>query len=265
MPTMQYQPFVILDVLGFSKIMKTQPLLKVYDHYMALIITVLSSRGFKTPQFVLFSDTVCIFPSSANDTETSIRDVVHYTSVLIGTSIKIQEATFSVGEKFVIPLRGAVSFGEFLADPAREVLPNLKLPVILGRPVVEAHEWEKSQKWIGASLVPGTEELIKKKNPKLLDELLSEHYLIPWDVPTTHGLVSTLALNYVGNNKSVADILHQALCKAEEEAKEAEDISEAEKLSIEAKYKAARLFVEHISQRELYAPLHPYAPSLDKQ
>jgi hypothetical protein len=47
-----------------------------------------------------------------------------------------------------IPHRGAIAYGDCLVDADRNIF--------LGRAIVDAHEWERSQQWMAVSVAPGS-------------------------------------------------------------------------------------------------------------
>lgn len=59
--------------------------------------------------------------------------------------------------KKALPHRGAIAFGECHLDRDREIF--------LGEPIVDAHEWEQRQDWMGISIHPGSLAAAEKQFP----------------------------------------------------------------------------------------------------
>jgi len=113
---------------------------------------------------------------------------------------------------------------------------SLSVPVLIGPPVVAANEWSKKQKWIGASIVPDEVPVIRNAWGPLIDTLVATNWLVEYDVPTSDGVVPTLAINYVLRSSRVQ--IAEYLQNREKEY--------ATVPSVAAKYRGSRLFTEKI-------------------
>jgi hypothetical protein len=82
---------------------------------------------------------------------------------------------------FNLPLRGAIDYGEFA------ICEN---PIyILGRPIIEAHNFEISQNWAGISLCENAAKQITEQNPS---------FLTYYPVPFKSGKKNNLCVNWPG-------------------------------------------------------------------
>jgi hypothetical protein len=126
-------------------------------------------------------------------------------------------------------------------EPTHAEQEKIEVSVVLGEPIVKASKWERNQKWVGASLVPGSLAGIPSEWRRALDNLQKANLLIEWNVPTSEGLVRTSAVNYVSGMS--ADILLKVLN---------ESVERAAHPRVAAKYLAAREFVSHIKDSGLY-------------
>jgi len=144
--------------------------------------------------------------------------------------------------------RGAVTFGDYYFDPAMKLkgIP-ITPPVLVGKAVIEAHEWERAQKWIGCSFAPAALKTHDGNFNEAIRLMIDSHYLIPWDVPTSYGIEETVAVNFVVARHSEA--LMERLNTL--------DVSENHP-SIKAKIRATKKFIEYVSREALYPPLDRY-------
>jgi DNA-directed RNA polymerase subunit RPC12/RpoP len=241
-------PFAMIDALGFRQLVRKASLTEVYKAYMLLVGTAWAAARVpekSSPQFFVFSDTLFIFPPSGDACETLER-FIECVAALIGSSLGLAAAPGLMG----LPLRGAVSFGEIVADSTHHFpavtgggLPQLpEFPLFLGLPIVEAYEWEQQQKWIGASLDPRCIGPLKERCGAAVERLCAANYLLDWDVPTAHGPVRTLAINHLQPKE--VDSYRRALVDAE--ARHDREVA--------AKYLATRRFLEHVIAQGRYIP-----------
>ena len=251
------RPFLIFDALGFCTALKTQSLTNVYLRLQSLAATAAGSAGMSSqplPEIACVSDTIFVLAPVDVPVGEALRRLAEYACVLLANAIVI--------ERFAFPLRGTLGFGEVMADMkhtwqfdlrrdgAREgqgaMTRRVIGPVLIGGAVVEAMAWEKMQKWIGASIEPNQLLHLRSEMGTVMDDLVKNHSLLEWDVPTAHGLVRTLALNFVPkSHQSRTDYLLQELRKGEDQAPN---------LEVRAKYIATRLFAEQVIQDGTYNP-----------
>jgi hypothetical protein len=104
------------------------------------------------------SDTILIY--SEDDTEESFGQIVNGAYVLLQSSF-LNSLSFEMkngvthinSSRIFLPLRGAISHGEFYADSARDIY--------FGKAFLDAMRWEKEQNWIGAILTPDCVKFFK--------------------------------------------------------------------------------------------------------
>ncbi len=139
------QLFCFLDVLGFSNLVKQTGLDALYEKYQKLISAAdqeqvdsafFSSRsgrpyfGYQKIEATYFSDTI-IFWCPYD---------IHHLEVLANCIKEVICRSIELG----LPLRGAISVGKAKL--------NTEEKVFIGKPVVNAVEAEKVQRWIGVTL-----------------------------------------------------------------------------------------------------------------
>ena len=125
----------VLDVLGFSeRIARESDPGRGLDAYIDTVAnTVAPHEGLGR---ILFSDTVVLF--SFGDDSESFRQLSLVASRLLYSLIESE-----------VPVRGAIAHGDFArSDGAGSGT------VLAGRPIVEAHNYEAIQQWIGIMLAP---------------------------------------------------------------------------------------------------------------
>jgi len=256
-PQTSKRPFLVFDALGFCAALKTKSLTNVYMRLQGLALTAAASVGIvhePLPEIACVSDTIFVIAPVDVSAGEALRRLVEYACVLLLNGIVTSPIAF--------PLRGALGFGEVVADmrhtwqfdlqryEAREeqgaVTRRVFGPVLIGSAVVEAMAWEKMQKWVGASIDPNQLQHLRSEMGMVMDDLVNRHYLREWDVPTAHGLVRTLALNFVPkSHESRVDYLLRELRKGEDQAPN---------LEVRAKYVASRLFAEQVVRDGTYNP-----------
>lgn len=192
-------------------------------------------------EYILFSDTLCFYSRD--------MDPRQLFGLLVNTSFLVADS-FHFGDSEQFPVRGALAYGEFFASKdgewARDSSFGLvqekakSFHVLLGKAVVDAYEWEKKQKWVGASFSPTSAETFAQCQPRLLHLLREKSVLVDYPVPTDDGPIQTLALNFVTtfNHES----LHRQIEALEKSANDP---------AVKAKYSASRAFVEFIMDRSL--------------
>jgi len=248
------RPFLVFDALGFCTALKTQSLTNVYMRLQGLAATAAASAGIvhePLPEIACVSDTIFVLAPGNVPAGEALRRLAEYACVFLANGIVTSPVAF--------PLRGAVGFGEVMADMQHTWQFDLQRdgamegqgartrrvvgPVLIGGAVVEAMAWEKMQKWIGASIEPNQLQYLRSQMGTVVDDLVSRHYLREWDVPTVHGLVRTLAVNFVYEKH--ADYLLREFRRGE---------NQAPNLEVRAKYIASRLFAEQVIRDKTYNP-----------
>lgn len=224
--------FGMLDVLGFAKFNETQGLDEVVAYYERLIKNVTNLTALSAmfaPESFVISDTICVTPTNQLhlcDNGTFFL----YLSMLLNHSCK------NLYNGRMLPLRGAVSFDEYLFDAQRKIF--------LGKAISSAYKWEQKQKWIGVSICPS---LIATPNMPIFLNLIEKKLLVNWEVPTSDGIVKTLAVNFV--TRETAELILSNL--------QAEfDFCDTD---IKPKYYATICFVKHICDKNLFVMHHEIA------
>ncbi|MBN1778022.1 MAG: hypothetical protein JW811_07860 [Clostridiales bacterium] len=135
------------DVLGFTDMIKTEPLANVVERYQRMIeytnnymvaVDEISKKIIRLPKSCdryIFSDSILLVANK--DTNESFVDLISYAWRFLQIAM--------VSE---FPLRGAITYGDVLIDPQKGLY--------LGKPIVEAVELEKEQDWMGAIVADST-------------------------------------------------------------------------------------------------------------
>ncbi len=136
--------FGFFDVLGYKSLMNNNSLDEMINIYKNILReidkTAITFDGLDKKQELsigkvesfMFSDTIVLYEKE-NIPST-------YYSTLIFKSAFLLRYAFEEG----IPLRGAISFGDYYIENN----------CFLGRPIIEAYNYEKNQEWSGAILCP---------------------------------------------------------------------------------------------------------------
>lgn len=145
---------LFLDILGFSQLVNTRG----RDEVLAVINEALSvfdrwgrlNSEFKT---IYFSDTFLFYQVPKGYGAWAFLDV-YAIGALVLTSLLAKG----------IPARGAISFGEFDVFDRTEGGHQ----VYFGRALVEAHEAEQRENWIGISILPSAWKLYEAEKPGIV-------------------------------------------------------------------------------------------------
>lgn len=195
--------FGFFDILGYKNLIENNELNDLIQIFDEIILNVekeaVTISGLDKEQMFIFqpkvetrvfSDTIILY-------QTEPKQLFFPTapSVLLKSSLLLRFA-FERG----IPIRGAISYGEYYIHENR----------FLGKPILETHEEERSQKWSGAILCKSAEEKIEtllegannkyinfrgiNMNPKSWLKYSLEHILHRYSVPMKKGRTLRLAL-----------------------------------------------------------------------
>ena len=124
----------LLDILGFSDaLLNGASEAFLQDYQGVLSDAVASSIG---AEYVVFSDSIILTQPG-----TGFAD-------LLALSRASSLLTFELIKRG-IPVRGAISFGEYVRSRMQSA--NV---FVAGRPIVDAYRYEQAQKWIGVMLTP---------------------------------------------------------------------------------------------------------------
>lgn len=192
-------PIAVLDFLGFKTFVENNPLQDVINTYGHEITAAEhSSKVLKEDlQFMVYSDTIAI--RLVNQTDEGFLNFIKALQLIAsGFFVKAQ-----VPELKLIPLRGAISLGEYSwhnGDITTEFYdrPSLsasKVNFIVGQAIIDAHEHEKIQQWIGISMNEHTSKIASERFPEAWSHLLKERYLIEYNIPIKSSTVKGYVVN----------------------------------------------------------------------
>jgi hypothetical protein len=130
----------MFDVLGFRTVVARTPLPLLRDTYRRLQrekqwaarIPVLGRSGVQdwVVPTTIFSDTILMW---ADDSYEALDTLLATCSILIGNTVMMGW-----------PVRGGIAYGQCVLDRRRRMF--------VGQPIVDAHETQESQEWVGAAL-----------------------------------------------------------------------------------------------------------------
>jgi hypothetical protein len=132
---MSINPYIVmLDVLGFKNLVNSNPLDKIIEMYQDLIkeskpVRFDTSSGPIILDYTVFSDSIIIWTEPTKD---NINYLCYFLSSLIGYSIKK-----------CMPLRFGIAYGECEMDKCKNIF--------IGKPIIDAHQTESNQQWIGGA------------------------------------------------------------------------------------------------------------------
>ncbi|MDY7000481.1 MAG: hypothetical protein SVS15_01700 [Thermodesulfobacteriota bacterium] len=146
-----------IDLLGFSKIVQDKDWVYAFSYYTRAIEQFIRRRGFENEvSRTWFSDTFIIY----SNTEESFAAIESTTRWFIFFLIRAH-----------MPVRGAMSYGDFYADGEKNVF--------FGKALIEAYSYGENQDWIGFILCPSA---IKQMDVIGFPANKMLHYSY-WDVP----------------------------------------------------------------------------------
>ena len=181
----------VCDILGFSNLVRDHELHAVVEQSLGWFRKALNHSVHKTdfPSEVppiadldrhtevgvaWFSDTILFY--TKEDTDEAIRE-------LLATVAWLIFETMLAGKTRI---RGGLAYGEAFID--------IENSLFVGRPLIEAHELERSQPWSGAAL---TQSAIERLPELARTGIYADWWLTPHDVPLNTGCtIKTLAINW---------------------------------------------------------------------
>jgi class 3 adenylate cyclase len=180
----------VCDILGFSALVQEHDLHSVVEDALGWFRKALghSIHGGEFPPtppamralanheqvgVAWFSDTVLLY--TKHDTDAAVADLVTTVASLLFETI-LQGST---------KVRAGVAYGEAFMDQDSSLY--------AGKPIIEAYCLEKNQEWAGAALAASACERVARCGP---EGAPARWYLVPWEVPTKGGPLSTLAVNW---------------------------------------------------------------------
>ncbi|MDQ7839417.1 MAG: hypothetical protein RDU83_00120 [bacterium] len=167
----------VCDVLGFSHLVRTNPLETVYENYLGLRRQVRSFQcmvGYKPrsePLLIVdgavFSDTVLLWAPA----EGAMDVLPMLLCFLVGQSIGS------------MPLRVGVAFGKCVIDSQNDIF--------IGQPIIDAHQTETRQQWVGGAYHHSCQTL-----PGFTEWLCDHRAAVKYPVPAKEGDPLEYALDW---------------------------------------------------------------------
>lgn len=147
------------DLLGTKELIKTNSHLAIFKVYRKAIEEFNNCKGSLVDiNPIWFSDTFILY--SEDNSVSGFRDLDHISRWFYYYLIKEE-----------IPVRGAISYGDFYCDKNNSLF--------FGKPLIEAYEYGEAQDWLGLILCPSAEQ---KLNPAGIFSNQSSTYVYT-DVP----------------------------------------------------------------------------------
>jgi len=158
------------DILGMSSLTRTnqdRAIAMLHDFYDIIVnhvgkmaIEIVDSNEIIIDRIekILFSDTVIVF--TKGNSKKDLYAIVILCSELFGQSLHR-----------CIPIRGGIAFGNLFYDN--------QTGIICGSPLVEAHELEKTSKWLGISVTEDIAQKIQKADIKVGN---GQSSVIDWNI-----------------------------------------------------------------------------------
>jgi hypothetical protein len=219
-PTNQTRRWVsYLDLLGFSELVRTTTWVYIFSYYTHAVEYCAKERGFGPVEKTWFSDTFLLY--SPDDSASSFATIEATTRWFVYFLV-------SAG----IPIRGAMSCGDFYADRQNNVF--------FGKALVEAYCYGENQNWIGFVLSPSCVERMADIGLPA-DQRLNYAY---WNIPykrSHEGLPESLPAYILGGSDESRNACLDELRKMKERLKDKDYI---------VKYENAIRFIE-ANRREI--------------
>ena len=151
--------FGLFDILGYSALNENNDLTTLVDIFKKNIIGIDVSAvamggnsqfySFTDVKTMQFSDTIIFYEEPSTSGIEKIEEGITDPSLFMFKACVLLRKAFEGG----IPLRGAISYGEYyIHDRA-----------FLGKPIIEAHNFEMDQNWSGAVLCKSAENEFKTR------------------------------------------------------------------------------------------------------
>jgi len=126
----------LIDILGFRSIVARRQFAQEFPDYTKAVDGAVADQG--AVEYLVFSDNIIIYDRKSSN---NIGPIAACCSNLFDNLLKIG-----------LPFRGAIAHGRFSYQT-----PD-KGTIIAGRPIIEAHQYEQMQDWIGVMLCPSVVE-----------------------------------------------------------------------------------------------------------
>lgn len=209
-----------LDVLGFKEVVKYSGFDELEKRYDELLKEIYNATNIGMIRFtpeegrvleghrvqkVVGSDSVFIWQRGGG-----LFDVFHF----FKSVCRLVSCSILIG----MPLRGGIAFGECIMEEGL-VKQGLTGAKVLGQPVVDTQNVEKSIQWIGAALHESVAQEVMSKYEKLLTEgLLLCRHPIPLKDSTPGVGVSDIVLDWTSfYNKDYGDCLARMMAETDKD------------------------------------------------
>jgi len=250
------------DALGFTKVVN-RSLKDAIRHYCWFHSQVTSSMHVRSsttirPKVSFMSDSALIYIDGA-EVRTDVQNFNDSIQIKLMTTMLSNIMLQSIHDLSrgdyspVVPIRASFSFDEYFGSENFLVgylsssvgLTKETIPFgIVGKAVVRAYDWEKKQKWLGASFTPETYEYMNSNMRGIIDELKADNLIVEYKVPIEckgeKKEIPSYAINF--NYEGRFDELYQSLENSE---------SAAENDDISAKYRATKDFLVYCRDNNL--------------
>ena len=205
------------------------------------------------PKFQIFSDTALTYQKYEEDNGAKVGDYKeqlfdffkHLCIVMVNSIFAFTDSNFFANRISEFPIRGGISSGAMIIKHIENCT-----PILMGKPIIDAYEWEQAQNWLGLSINPNSisnitnllngfsnyEDTTESVEEDYWQKLLDNNILVEYNVPTKIGPIKTFVVNFVPKHKQ--DILVKELKKSLVKYRNKQDIY--------AKYYATQNFVDYI-------------------
>lgn len=192
-------PIAVIDMLGFKEFVNHNEFQQVIDAYAHIITSATHTAEVlkEDLQFMVYSDTIAI--RLVNISEKGFYGFIKAIQLIVCNFFY----TNQIPEYLNIPIRGAISFGNYSWHKGdistqvlgRDLITATAVNFIVGEAIIRAHDHEKLQTWIGISFDSITAETFKRQFPRAFNQLVAERYLVEYPIPSKNGNINGFAVN----------------------------------------------------------------------
>lgn len=178
----------IIDILGFREIVDNDELQNIVNEYTHVITsTAFASEVTNVDiDMMVYSDTIAI---KLNDkSEEGFLKFIKTIQLLSHNFF--YNLCFPYKKQY--PLRGAIVFGDFawhkgyIQSLGNQIMLKSQFSnFIVGKAIIDAHDFESKQKWIGIAMNSKNSAKFQELYPNAINALTKAKYLIEYDIPCT--------------------------------------------------------------------------------
>ena len=175
-----------IDILGFGKLVEKSSIEEVFNFYAPIItgstfVGEIIEKG--STDIMVYSDTIAI-KSNKSDKDQALSDLIK-----IAHTIQAGQYYQALNQnELFIPLRGTISYGDFLWHKGgiwtqtlgKEKVVANNVHLIFGKPIVDSYNFEKDMNVMGIALPMSV--VINSSND-IIQSLTNQNYLIEYSVP----------------------------------------------------------------------------------